>query len=267
MPHSMRPRRLMVLTPHRVFYQGWLGRQMKPRRFGAFTLYCAPRGDFRVRQGGAWLRRRLAAFDPFEPHQLDAKGQMIICVCLEPERVDAGAWRALRDTLNDPASAGPLAQRLRAAPSALKALGQMPGCAALDRAVLGAPVPVRRLDPCIDTVLERIDTSLEETPISADMLAADIGLSTSRFLHLFKDQTGISFRNLRMWKRARRFLEHAAQDTSLTEVALDLGYPDSSHFSHSIRKIYGLMPRHIREGSRGLTVIGSAGAPRLGASA
>ena len=43
-----------------------------------------------------------------------------------------------------------------------------------------------------------------------------------------------------MWKRARRFMDHANRDHSVTEVALDLGYPDSTHFSHSIRACFGL---------------------------
>jgi AraC-like DNA-binding protein len=43
-----------------------------------------------------------------------------------------------------------------------------------------------------------------------------------------------------MWKRARRFMDHANRDHSVTEVALDLGYPHSTHFSHSIRACFRL---------------------------
>jgi len=49
-------------------------------------------------------------------------------------------------------------------------------------------------------------------------------------------------------------MDHANREDSLTDVALDLGYPDSSHFSHSIRASFGLQPRSIREGSRGMKV-------------
>jgi AraC-like DNA-binding protein len=49
-------------------------------------------------------------------------------------------------------------------------------------------------------------------------------------------------------------MDHVTRDDSLTEVALDLGYPDSSHFSHSIRACFGLQPRSIRRGSRGMKV-------------
>jgi AraC-like DNA-binding protein len=89
--------------------------------------------------------------------------------------------------------------------------------------------------------------------------AAQAGLSFSRFLHLFKQQTDTSFRNLRAWKRARSLLLHVTRDANLVNVALETGYPDSTHFSHTIRQVYGLRPRDIFAGSRRLTVLGSAG--------
>ena len=46
------------------------------------------------------------------------------------------------------------------------------------------------------------------------------------------------------------------QSTTLTDVALGAGYPDSTHFSHSIRQVYGLKPKDIFAGSRKLRVIG-----------
>ena len=43
-------------------------------------------------------------------------------------------------------------------------------------------------------------------------------------------------------------------EANLTDVALIAGYPDSSHFSHSIRQVYGLKPKAIFAGSRNLAV-------------
>ena len=40
-------------------------------------------------------------------------------------------------------------------------------------------------------------------------------------------------------------------------VALDVGYPDSTHFSHSIRQVYGLTPKSIFAGCRKLALYGS----------
>ena len=60
--------------------------------------------------------------------------------------------------------------------------------------------------------------------------AAEAGLSPSRFLHLFKEQTGISFRAFRAWKRARHLLHFANQDINLAHLAQDIGYPDFDPF-------------------------------------
>ena len=40
-------------------------------------------------------------------------------------------------------------------------------------------------------------------------------------------------------------------------IAQDIGYPDSTHFSHSIRRFYGLKPRAIFSGSRDLAIYSS----------
>jgi AraC-like DNA-binding protein len=84
--------------------------------------------------------------------------------------------------------------------------------------------------------------------------AASVNLSASRFLHLFKAQTGVSFRAFRAWKRARHLLHFVNEDINLAHLAQDIGYPDSTHFSHSIRRFYGLQPRAIFEGSRDLAI-------------
>ena len=41
----------------------------------------------------------------------------------------------------------------------------------------------------------------------------------------------------------------------MTDIALETGYPDSSHFSHTVRRYWGLTPRDIIAGSRQLSVI------------
>jgi len=51
------------------------------------------------------------------------------------------------------------------------------------------------------------------------------------------------------------------RDTNLVHVALDTGYPDSTHFSHSIRQVYGLKPSDIFAGSRRLSIYAQAPQP------
>jgi AraC-like DNA-binding protein len=49
-------------------------------------------------------------------------------------------------------------------------------------------------------------------------------------------------------------LHFANQNINLAHLAQDIGYPDSTHFSHSIRRFYGLKPRAIFLGSRDLAI-------------
>jgi AraC-like DNA-binding protein len=66
--------------------------------------------------------------------------------------------------------------------------------------------------------------------------------------------TGVLYR---MWRRARSWLRHIRTDAPLTQIALDLGDPDSSHFSHSIRQTYGLPPRDMRSVMRDSIFLGA----------
>ena len=129
--------------------------------------------------------------------------------------------------------------------------------AGFDQLLLGHTLAPRRIDPRIARVLAAIcDDPAAAYPAQQGADAA--GLSISRFLHLFKAEAGQAFRSLRTWKRARSLLHHVTRDASLVNVALDTGYPDSTHFSHSIRQVYGLKPRELFAGSRRLTVLGDS---------
>ena len=128
--------------------------------------------------------------------------------------------------------------------------------AELDLLCFGEALPRRALDPRVVKAIAQIGRFSGE-PVTAESCAVEVGLSPSRFLHLFKEETGISFRSFRAWKRARHLLHFANQDLNLAHLAQDIGYPDSTHFSHSIRRFYGLKPRAIFSGSRDLAIYGS----------
>ena len=51
-----------------------------------------------------------------------------------------------------------------------------------------------------------------------------------------------------------QFMGDDAPFDNLAHLAQDIGYPDSTHFSHSIRRFYGLKPRAIFVGSRDLAI-------------
>ena len=123
-----------------------------------------------------------------------------------------------------------------------------------DTHFLGRILPVRSLDERVVEILRLLCEEPNDATLSAESCAASVGLSASRLCHLFRAETGVSFRSCKMWRRARRFLAQASGDCSLTDVALGLGYPDSSHFSHSIRRTFGMQPGAMRAGARNMTI-------------
>ena len=77
-------------------------------------------------------------------------------------------------------------------------------------------------------------------------LAARAGLSPSRFLHLFKAETGVPLRRYRIWNRmgAPRFAP-CGEGASLTEAAHAAGFASSAHFSSAFRDMFGMMPSEL----------------------
>ncbi|WP_213291020.1 helix-turn-helix domain-containing protein [Bradyrhizobium sp. sGM-13] len=245
---------LMLITPERVFYAGLLGRP-RQRCSGGFNIYVAI-------EGGLWLttadgretHRDMVALLPNVRHTIASDHRSVLSVVIEPESVRPGALEDLATRLVGPEGAA-FAGRIRAAYRELRE--HHAGCefssAEFDRLCLGEVLPQRELDPRVAQAIMQIGKFSGE-PVTAASCAAEAGLSPSRFLHLFKEETGISFRSFRAWKRARHLLHFANQDINLAHLAQDIGYPDSTHFSHSIRRFYGLKPRAIFSGSRDLAI-------------
>ena len=244
---------LMLITPDRVFYAGLLGR---PRRrcSGACYIYVALAGSLRLTSEGGEMREgELLVAAPNHQHTVESDYRTVIAVLIEPESVPAGTLDRLTIQLSkDTAGA---VHRIRAAYDALREqpLRGDVDSASFDRLCFGEALPRRALDPRVVKAIALINRFSGEAA-TAESCAVAVGLSTSRFLHLFKDETDISFRSFRAWKRARYLLNFANQDVNLAHLAQDIGYPDSTHFSHSIRRFYGLKPRAIFSGSRDLAI-------------
>jgi AraC-like DNA-binding protein len=248
---------LMLITPERVFYAGLLGRP-RQRCSGAFHVYVAIEGGLRLSPDGAGdSDGRLAVVPPYLPHTISSDHRAVICVTIEPESVCIGAVDGLAQRLSGP-DRQQFAARIRAAYDQLRQqrCRDAVTSAELDRLCFGEALPRRALDPRVVKAIAQIGRFAGE-PVTAESCAVEVALSPSRFLHLFKEETGISFRSFRAWKRARHLLHFANQDLNLAHLAQDIGYPDSTHFSHSIRRFYGLQPRAIFSGSRDLAIYGS----------
>lgn len=258
-PDAFAPRRcssaerMMWITPDRVYYTGLLGAPVMHTK-GAITVYVAIEGWLRLRiAGGEWQTAEVAVVQPYVPYEIACEsGRHVHQLLVEPETVDLARLPALLKACGA-VQAPELAAQVRRAHdrfiAARTPLDLAPSD--FDLTFFGQPLPSRQLDPRIAAVLDRIKND-PSAQAAAEDCAAQAGLSFSRFLHLFKEETGAPFRSLRTWKRARSLLHHVNRDSSLVYLALDIGYPDSTHFSHSIRQLYGLKPKDIVAGSRKL---------------
>ena len=79
-------------------------------------------------------------------------------------------------------------------------------------------------------------------------LAAGAGLSESRFLHLFKAETGVPLRRYRLWNRMGAAVRAFHAGMSLTEAAHAAGFASSAHFSTAFRDMFGMMPSELLNG-------------------
>lgn len=248
---------VMWLNQDRVFYVGLLGHTTL-RVFGAHLLYAAVDAPYEIRfdDHTPWQACNAAIVPPGMPHRVRTEGRRVATLLLEPEYLDAadlhealGARQGVLTESDLPARFAELQRRIASGDGA-----SLTASEDIDRALFARPLATRRCEPRIEAAVDQ----LRRQPFavySAAQGLAEAGLSYSRFLHLFKAEVGVSFRTFRSWKRARMLLQHMGRPSiNFTQLALDSGYPDATHFSHSIRRIYGLNPRDIFQGSRRLAV-------------
>lgn len=97
---------------------------------------------------------------------------------------------------------------------------------------------------------KRIDKSIaylkqhHERVIPIEEISAFCNLSSSRFLHLFKENTGITYRRAQLWSKLMVALP-LMPNQSLTEIAHQVGFSDSAHFTRTFKENFGFSPRAL----------------------
>lgn len=241
----------LFVTPDRIAYVGLLGRP-GTRTMGATTFYVALENPFRIWQEGAGTSETMFAIVPaYVPHHIATRDRNFAEVLVESESVEPEA--IIAQCAATPGRAEQTANRVlegfrraRERPPANDGLD-------FDALFFDAPLRPRKVDPRIAAVIGRINTD-PSAKHGAELLAAMTGLSFSRFTHLFCEQTGTTLRSFRAWKRARSVMHFFKCGKTLLDTALEMGYADSTHFSHALRRFYGLSPRDMFAGARGVAV-------------
>lgn len=249
--HPLTKRGSILVTPERIAYSGLIGSPSR-RQFAATVIYLAIDAPFEISVEGDTPRRAwLATIPPNRPHQIRSADRLIRKLLMEPESLlSAGSLPSM--TVN--ARSTEYLDLTAAFDAWLQ--GALPldeSAASFDCLFFGRPLEPLQVDARIDHIVRKIRAA-PFVQVSAAECARLSYLSTSRFVHLFKEELGTTLRGYCAWKRARAVIPWMTTPRKLTELALDAGYADATHFSHSMRHIFGLCPRDILSGSQRLTL-------------
>jgi len=100
--------------------------------------------------------------------------------------------------------------------------------------------------PRIARAVARIEADPADPVLSHRVLAAEVHLSPSRFVALFREHTGMAVRNYVLWRRLLCAMEYIEAGHRVTEAAHHAGFADAAHLSRSFRKIMGAAPSELR---------------------
>ncbi len=101
-------------------------------------------------------------------------------------------------------------------------------------------------------VVEYLSTQQDRTVPLLEM-AERVHLSPSRLLHLFKSQTGLTFRRAQLWYRIRASINRY-NTLNLTQIAHEFGFTDSAHYNRTYKEHFGFSPKELMKNSQFIQV-------------
>lgn len=114
--------------------------------------------------------------------------------------------------------------------------------------------PKHIIDKRVAQVVDKIKQTADDN-LSIDDLARLVNLSVPRLVQIFKKQTGVPMRRYRLWHRLFITAIKIASGDNLTEAAINAGFTDSAHFSHTFKDMFGMAPTTILLQPNGLDII------------
>lgn len=109
---------------------------------------------------------------------------------------------------------------------------------------------VNSFDTRIVDCIRYIKRNFNEKALSHDDLAEQVGLSSSRLSHLFKEQVGISIHKYIIWLRMKLAVDYMMKaEMHLTDAAYTAGFYDAALFSKQFKETFGLKPSRVYNNS------------------
>jgi AraC-like DNA-binding protein len=204
-------------------------------------------GSIRVEADGERSHAPGVLTAPDARHAVDARGSEVTLVFLDPES-DAG--ERLRATLRG--SARLLTATERDTILDDEAAATKGGTAWTDVIVgaLRAEAASRRsVHPRVRKLLRHLSGLPPSADTSLEALAAAVGLSPGRLMHVFTESVGIPLRPYLAWLRLQRAAAAIVSGVPLSQAAAMAGFADAAHMTRSFRGMFGTTPSSLREGT------------------
>ena len=227
-------RPLVHMLGHRAAYVG-PGMRLTPHRNAVDTVVIGLEAPFQLRIGPDLEQvqpRDLALIASGSWHHLMTEGPMAFVYLDLPTH---GSTRA-KGLTNDRGRARAAAEVLRHGPPQSNVLEPLCQLLELPKANVGS----ERLAVVMQAIAER-PSDFGRIEAAADL----VGLSVSRFQHLFTEEFGLPFGRYRQWSRMGHVARSIAGGCSLTEAALDAGFSSSAHLSSAFRTMFGIKPSQL----------------------
>lgn len=207
---------------------------------------------FHLEYAGERHESRAALLPANTPHRFDGRGgqQLILLIAPELESVITQLARQLTHSFELPTELSTALIKVIHTQNVHNSEQASHLIRSLIQALSGQQL-VDKVTP--DKRIQQIITHIHDSSVhklSSDSLASLVGLSTSRFAHLFKQQLGLPVRRYILWARLIRGVESAIECGSLTQGAHSAGFADSAHFSRTFRQTFGLTPASILKNSQ-----------------
>ena len=185
-------------------------------------------------------------------HSFDCNGAFGAMLFVDPESSE-GVW--LRTLLAEDITIVPDA-RLASSVSELRTFTEQPFAGmeigALIRhcvhALSPGPPPMRRLDPRVTRVLNRIQAS-DDLRVSLGTAAEMAFLSPSRFAHLFKHQVGLPFSRYMLWRKLTRAMLAIGSERTIADAAHAADFADAAHLTRTFYQMVGMAPSVLMRGT------------------
>lgn len=232
----------------------------RSHRHHAVQLVVSLSGSFRVTAEGVESRHRAVFISPDTWHRLDGRDGRQALLLIDSESSAARTLVSRYGTVNrlsvlDPDVLAPSVARLSSIGAEdLTCSGARIICDEMIRALAGEIHVLGEMDRRIRKAIE-LARELPEHKAPLAYLAKEVGLSESRFAHLFSEQTGIPIRRYLLWLRLMQAIQYLLNGVSLTTAAHEAGFADSAHLSRTFRDMFGMTLSGSFKNSRFVQVI------------